>query len=453
MSTAADLLREAVAAHQAGRKEDAKRNYDQVLATDPHNGWANYFRSVLADEQGEAELALTCLRRAAEAPDPPVPSLVTLGNRELSQLQFEAALAAFTRAEKLRPLMAAAVVGKALALKRLGRFDEALAASRQALTLRRSWQPSMAQPPGELDSTDIQQMRRTNRVKLEHDAAQLRHLYQQGSLDATYLQIADAYDQLAAGLPRQQHDTTISVLDDAALAATQFAYNRLLHLPDPEFIGEVLSSETDFGQADAHYAESHPLPIVIDDVLAPEVLSKLQQFCRDATIWFEVKDHGGHLGAYFEEGLGCTLLVEVAEALRRVLPRSLNDLSLAQLWAYKHVQGGSGTDYHADIGRVSVNLWITSDDASLDKGGGGLEIWPVEMPQGWDFHKANVDRAGIRSMLANSSVQPIIIPHRCNRLVLFDANLFHRTAQGQFVQGYGKQRINITFLYDVHPAG
>jgi hypothetical protein len=447
--TAADMLRSAVAAHQAGERQNAKRAYDQILAADPCNGWANYFRSVLADEEGEPALALACLRRAAKAPDPPVQSFVALGNRELAEREFEAALAAFTRAQDLRPLMAAAMVGKSLALKRMGRFEEALAASRRALFLRRAWKAGLPKPPGELDPADIEQMRRTNRVRLMHDAAQIRHLHRQGTLNSDYLEIARAYENLAAGLRHLPHDTTIAVLDDAALASTQFAYNRLLHLPESGRVaGDALSADTDFSLADERYADTHPAPVVVDNVLSPDALSGLQRLCHDATIWFEVKDHGGHIGAYFEEGLGCDLLVQIAEALRRRLSRSLGHLSLAQLWAYKHVQGGSGTDYHADIGQVSVNLWITADDASLDKDSGGLEIWPVKMPADWDFRKANIDRAGIRSLLATSPVRPINIPHRGNRFVLFDANLFHRTSPGRFAEGYLKQRVNITFLYD-----
>ena len=447
--TVADLLRSAVMAHRTGQTQIAKRAYDQILAADPYNGWANYFRSVLADEQGEPALALACLRRAAQAPEPPVQSLVALGNRELAGREFEAALAAFTRAQELRPLMAAAVVGKTLALKRMGRFEDALVASQRAMFLRRSWQAGLRSPPGELDPAEIEQMRRTNRVKLRHDAAQIRHLHRQGILGADCLQIAQAYDDLAVGFGHLPHDTTIAALDDTALASTQFAYNRLIHLPEAGRVaGDALSIGTDFSSIDAQYADTHPAPVVIDNVLSPDALFKLQRLCRDATIWFEVKDHGGHLGAYFEEGLGCDLLVQITEALRRRLPRSLGHLSLAQLWAYKHVQGGSGTDYHADIGQVSANLWITTDDASLDQDGGGLEIWPLKMPTGWDFHKANIDRAGIRSLLATSPVQPVNIPHRCNRLVLFDANLFHRTSPGRFAEGYLRQRVNITFLYD-----
>src|SRR6185369_9162765 len=140
--------------------------------------------------------------------------------------------AAFTRAQELRPLMAAAVVGKTLALKRMGRFEDALVASQRAMFLRRSWQAGMRSPPGELDPAEIEQMRRTNRVKLKHDAAQIRHLHRHGILGSNYLQIAQAYEDLAVGFHHLPHDTTIATLDDSELAATQFTYNRLIHLPE-----------------------------------------------------------------------------------------------------------------------------------------------------------------------------------------------------------------------------
>ena len=79
--------------------------------------------------------------------------------------------------------------------------------------------------------------------------------------------------------------------------------------------------------------------------------------------------------------------------------------------------------------------------------GGGIEIWPVRMPEDWDFKHANVERDGIRHLLAGKG-DPIVVPHRCNRLVLFEANLFHRTSPGSFKTGYENRRVNITFLYD-----
>jgi hypothetical protein len=278
--------------------------------------------------------------------------------------------------------------------------------------------------------------------------AQLRYLAARGVVIPEAQRIASGYECLLADLRVLPHDTTVVTLDDGALATTLHAYNRLLHLPPTSVpIEGPLSTSTGFAAADRQFEECRPLPLIIDNVLSPAALVNLQRFIREATIWFEVKDHGGHLGAYFEEGLASDLLIAIAEALRQVLPRSLEGLGLAQLWAYKHVQGGGGTDLHADMGTVSANLWITPDDASLDPEAGGMEIWPVRMPEGWDFKQANVERDGIRDLLAGKG-EPIVVPHRCNRLVLFEANLFHRTNPGRFKFGYENRRVNITFLYD-----
>jgi tetratricopeptide (TPR) repeat protein len=443
-----DMLRQAVAAHEAGRLAEARAGYDLVLAREPEHGWAHYFRAVLAEAEGDATLALDHLRRAARGCDPPAQALVALGNRELANRQARAALTTFEAATRLRPRFAAAFTGCALALKRLGRLADAMEAGRRALELRRGWQPGASSPPGHLDPAEVTEMRRANRVKLAHDAAQLGYLVAHGAAIPEAERITSGYERLLGELRVLPHDTTVVTLDDRALATTLHAYNRLLHLPSTSVAVEgPLSAGAGFAAADRQFEKCRPLPVIIDNVLSPAALTDLQRFIREATIWFEVKDHGGHLGAYFEEGLACDLLIAIAETFRQVLPRSLEGLGLAQLWAYKHVQGGSGTDLHADMGTVSANLWITPDDASLDPEAGGMEIWPVRMPEGWDFKQANVERDGIRALLAGKG-DPIVVPHRCNRLVLFEANLFHRTSPGGFKPGYESRRVNITFLYD-----
>jgi hypothetical protein len=74
--------------------------------------------------------------------------------------------------------------------------------------------------------------------------------------------------------------------------------------------------------ADRAFEKCRPLPVVIDNALSTEALEELQRFSRDV----EVKDHGGHLGAYFKEGLACELLIATVDALRRALPRNLGGL-------------------------------------------------------------------------------------------------------------------------------
>jgi hypothetical protein len=41
------------------------------------------------------------------------------------------------------------------------------------------------------------------------------------------------------------------------------------------------------------------------------------------------------------------------------------------------------------------------------------------------------------------------VPHRCNRAVIFNSDLIHRTDDIRFRPGYENRRINVTFLYGV----
>jgi hypothetical protein len=53
-------------------------------------------------------------------------------------------------------------------------------------------------------------------------------------------------------------------------------------------------------------------------------------------------------------------------------------------------------------------LWITPDQAWLDPQAGGIEIWPVQMPEDWDFNHASVERGGIRPLLVGKG-DPIVV--------------------------------------------
>jgi hypothetical protein len=39
------------------------------------------------------------------------------------------------------------------------------------------------------------------------------------------------------------------------------------------------------------------------------------------------------------------------------------------------------------------------------------------------------------------------VPHRANRAVIFDSDLFHETDAPTFKEGYLNRRINVTLLY------
>ena len=48
---------------------------------------------------------------------------------------------------------------------------------------------------------------------------------------------------------------------------------------------------------------------------------------------------------------------------------------------------------------------------------------------------------------AKKDAKPIVVPHRANRAVVFDSDLFHETDTIRFKDGYQNRRINVTMLY------
>ena len=52
-----------------------------------------------------------------------------------------------------------------------------------------------------------------------------------------------------------------------------------------------------------------------------------------------------------------------------------------------------------------------------------------------------------RDFLERSGARRVTIPHRANRAVIFDSDLFHETDTITFREGYENRRINCTLLY------
>lgn len=145
----------------------------------------------------------------------------------------------------------------------------------------------------------------------------------------------------------------------------------------------------------------------------------------------------------------------LAFELRRALPRILKDHPPKYLWAYKYESSDDaadgedgGTNLHADMAAVNVNIWLTPDHANLDRKSGGLVVYTVKPPEEWDVHRYNQDTEIVYDeLIAPSGYANVTVPYRCNRAVMFDSALFHRTDKYKFKTGYQNRRINLTILY------
>jgi hypothetical protein len=105
---------------------------------------------------------------------------------------------------------------------------------------------------------------------------------------------------------------------------------------------------------------------------------------------------------------------------------------------------------------VNVNFWITPDEANLDPDSGGLVLWDKEAPADWSPDEYNTydpeRQRRIRDFLAAAGARRTVVPYRQNRCVVFNSDLFHRTDDIHFRDGYEHRRINITMLYGTRGA-
>ncbi len=139
--TAPGDLQRALDLHRAGRLADAGDIYKRLLQANPDNVDALHLMGAVVLAAGDADTAITLIRRATRLqPDYPAPH-VNLGNALQAAGRTAEAAEAFRTALDLAPDLAEAASNLANALNALGRFDEAAEAGRRAVDLA----PAMAE--------------------------------------------------------------------------------------------------------------------------------------------------------------------------------------------------------------------------------------------------------------------------------------------------------------------
>ena len=237
-------------------------------------------------------------------------------------------------------------------------------------------------------------------------------------------------------------------------------YNKALHLTDYDVMkddkGNVLPLLNDNFDSESieeeWFGDTNTKGIVvIDDILSPSALERIRQLLNESTVFFQTKmplKFGGYAGAYIDDGLHDKLLIQLAFELNKALPNIMEGHPLKYLWAYKYDSKFTGINTHADQAAVNVNLWITPEDANLNKENGGLVVFTAKPPKDWDFDKYNKDTEKVmKEILEPTNFANVTVPYRENRAVIFDSALFHHTDQFEFKEGYKNRRINLTILY------
>lgn len=404
------LLRAAEIARELGDLDNAAAWYEQVLGLDANNAAALTGLGVVSRRRGDAKGALKL----------------------------------FVDALAIEPDLAAAHRQRGFAFKDLGDTGEAAAAFLAGARLLRE--------PGAAASQRLFTFSRTSRAKLEHDREQLRYLMERERIPAACTGMVDEINRLLERLPLGPAAGRLVDLPIEDERRLRGFYNRLLYVADaPRLDGSAVNPALDSAGIEGDYAARAPGITWVDGLLTSAALESLRNYCLESTLWFDFTHANGYLGAYMEDGFCCPLLLQIAEELPRALPGIFGSHRLTQLWAYKYDSHLSGIDMHADTAAINVNFWITPSEANLSPESGGLVVWDKEAPPDWSSKRYNSserdDQIAIRRFLESSGSNPVRVPHRQNRAVIFNSDLFHRTDEIRFREGYENRRINVTMLY------
>ena len=416
----------------------AERVLRQALAAAPqHPAVLSNLGGLLA-ANGNAAEAVALLRRAvANSPASPA-AHYNLAIALKNGGDVEGAIERYQAAVALKPDYVDGWHNLGNALLDLGRVEQAAAAYESATQVRRR--------PGAPHSGDG--FAKIGPGKLRHDIEQLRHLIDRGRLGADARKVVADYEAALALLPANMSGPASNLLPTELRHRLAPHYNRLLYRPPAASeAGGAVNLALDIAAIEADYRRREPGITFIDDFLTPPALESLRRFCLEATVWFESRYANGYLGAFLDDGFCCPLLLQIAEELRRALPGIFGQHTLRKLWGFKYDSHLTGIPMHADFAAVNVNFWVTPGDANLDPEGGGLIVWDKEAPLDWDFAKYNNDQPALRRFLAESQARPVNVPHRQNRVVIFNSDLIHETAPLKFRDGYENRRVNITMLY------
>jgi len=389
------MLQAAVSHHRAGRLSEAERLYRDIMHVLPDHPVVNNSLGIALKGQGKSEEAATVFRRLTTVAPDYAPGHSNLGNILFEQRRLEEAEASYRRALAVNPDMVDALKNLGLVIVDSGRFAESFP------WFRRHAELAYGNPA----SSGAGQ---TPPHKARHD--------------------------------QEQRDYVTQV---TGAAAPMFRLEEGGRVP-----GRAVNADMSRGEIAHRWQTSSPQVAVIDNLLTDKALEQLRNYCWRSTMWHKSYPNG-YLGAMPEHGFACPLVAQIADELRSTYPAIVGEHPLLQWWAFKYDSRLKGINIHADFAAVNVNFWITADDANLDPDSGGLVVWDKPAPMDWSFAQYNNPNAGqnIREFLARSGARSVTVPHRANRAVIFDSDLFHETDRIVFKEGYLNRRINITMLY------
>ena len=294
----------------------------------------------------------------------------------------------------------------------------------------------------------------TTQAKLRHDVEQFRHLAIQGVRPDFFQNLADNYDELRRGIDWPGDPSEVVALPSQLPPAISATYNQPVHIAECSAAADgPVSARLERSEATGRFLAEDAGVAYVDGFLTQPALDALTAFLRESTIWFDFRHVSGHVAAYLETGLASALLLQIAADARAAFPEILGPHPLKQVWAFKNISRGDRIGLHVDDAAVSLNLWLTADQARDAADCGGLSIYRQRLAAGRDLRSYDTDADDLRKALEDTGAPTVNVGYRQNRAVLFDSSLYHESTGTNFASGYHNHRVNLTMLFGERAHG
>ena len=428
------VVADAIAHHKAGLLDQAEAAYRDALRLSPGHAAVTHNLGVVAAAQGNHRSAVGYFDDAIAAE----PQYVSAHYNRAAALQAlgqsREAIRSFERVCAIEPGHYDA--HRALGFLWLAEGDRGRALDHFARTyeLRR----------GE-DRTGLaaRSLTEATRSKLLHDAEQFRFLLQHRRDRQRFEALARNYEQVAKDVPEEAMP-----LSDRQLDRLGEDYNTAINMCGaPELAGPAVSERPDHDTLMRRFRQQRAGAVWFDDLLTPPALLGLKRYLLESTIWHDFSHIGGFVASYLEDGLACPLLLQIADEIRSSFPELLKKHPLSQAWAFKGLVARAAIDAHADDAAVSINFWVTQNQANINPDRGGLVVCRTPPPAAWKVRDYDADKEPVAAFLERHATDSLIVPYGENRAALFESRLFHHSDAPEFAAGYENHRINLTLLF------
>lgn len=122
----------------------------------------------------------------------------------------------------------------------------------------------------------------------------------------------------------------------------------------------------------------------------------------------------------------------------------LKDVSYLRAWSFIYKNFSRGVLPHADPSMYTLSIWVSDDKSILDWRENGLNIYTVK-PVAENNNNYSSGHEYIYSIIKDT--QPVKIPYRYNRAILFDSAYIHSSDCVSMKTGLDNRRVSYTYLF------